>query len=104
MFEPIISENTAHTRRPLAVALSFTGQVVLVTLAVVAPLLHTETIVPGHLLRVISAPQRLTTVRVFTQRSPAAEHSERPGPDIFTEHVFRQPVKVPNGILTEMKG
>src|SRR5437867_8788883 len=71
MFEPIISENTVRTRRPLAVALSFAGQVLLVILAVVAPLLHTETIAPGHLLRIISAPRRVGPVRVFSERAPA---------------------------------
>jgi protein TonB len=103
MFDSIISENTARTRRPLAVALSFAGQVVLVTLAVVAPLLHTETIAPGHLLRVISAPRRLGVVHVFAQRSPAAEYRARPGLRVFTDPVFRQPAQVPNGILPEMK-
>jgi protein TonB len=103
MFDPIISENTAHTRRPLAVALSFAGQVLLVTLAVVAPLLHTETIAPGRLLRVISAPRRLGVVRVFTEKPPAAQYRERPGLRVFTDHVFRQPVQVPSGILPEMK-
>ena len=85
MFEPIISENTARTRRPLAVALSFSGQVLLVTLAVVAPLLHTETIAPGHLLRVISAPRRLGPVRVFTERPPAGVYHQRPGLRVFTD-------------------
>jgi periplasmic protein TonB len=103
MFDPIISENTARTRRPLAVALSFAGQVLLVTLAVVAPLLHTETIAPGRLLRVISAPRRLGVVRVFTEKPPAAQYRERPGLRVFTDHVFRQPVQVPSGILPEMK-
>ena len=103
MFEPIISENTARTRRPLAVALSFSGQVLLVTLAVVAPLLHTETIAPGHLLRVISAPRRLGPVRVFTERPPAGVYHQRPGLRVFTDHVFRQPLRVPSGILPEMK-
>jgi len=104
MFDPIISENTVRTRRPLAVALSFAGQVLLVALAVVAPLLHTETIALGHFQRNISAPRRLGVIQVITQKPPAGEYRERPGPHIFTEHVFRQPVKVPNGILTEMKG
>ena len=104
MFDQIISENTARTRRPLAVALSFAGQVLLITLAVVAPLLHTETIVPGHLLRIISAPRRLGPVHLFTQRSPAAEYHARPGLRIFTDHIFRQPSHVPSTILPEMKG
>src|SRR5436190_23371030 len=103
MFEPIISENTVRTRRPLAVALSFAGQVLLVTLAVVAPLLHTETIAPGHLLRVISVPQRLTTVRVFTQTPKEGAYRETPGPRVITDHVFRQPARVPSTILTAIK-
>ena len=103
MFDAIISENTARTRRPLAVALSFAGQVVLVTLAVVAPLLHTETIAPGHLLRVISAPRRLGPVHVFAQTSPVAEYRARPGLRVFTDPVFRQPAQVPKDILAEMK-
>jgi periplasmic protein TonB len=104
MFDSIIGENTARTRRPLAVALSFTGQVLLVALAVVAPLLHTEIIAPGHLQRVISAPRRLTTVRVFTEIPSAGVYHQGPGLRVFFDHVFRQPLRVPNGILTEMKG
>ncbi len=103
MFDPIISENTARTRRPLAVALSFSGQVVLVTLAVVAPLLHTETIAPGYLRHVISAPRRLGPVRVFTPSSPTGELRARPGLRVFTDHVLRQPAQVPSAILPEMK-
>ena len=103
MFDPIISENTARTRRPLAVALSFSGQVALVTLAVVAPLLHTETIAPGYLRHVISAPRRLGPVRVFTASSPAGELRARPGLRVFTDRVFRQPAQVPSAILPEMK-
>jgi protein TonB len=103
MFDAIISENTARTRRPLAVALSFAGQVLLVTLAVVAPLLHTETIALGHLPRNISAPRRLGPVRVFTERPPAGVYHQRPGLRVFTDHVLRQPAQVPLGILPEMK-
>src|SRR5713101_3432395 len=103
MFDAIISENTARTRRPLAVALSFAGQVLLVTLAVVAPLLHTETIAPGHLQRNISAPRRLGPVRVFTERPPAGVYHQRPGLRVFTDHVLRQPLQVPSAILPEMK-
>src|SRR2546422_11488390 len=94
MFEPIISENTARTRRPLAVALSFAGQVLLVALAVVAPLLHTETIALGHFQRNISAPRRLGVIQLITQKPPAGEYRERPGPHVFTHHVFPQPSHV----------
>ena len=104
MFDAIIRENTARTRRPLAVALSFAGQVLLVTLAVIAPLLHTETIAPGHLLRIISAPRRLGPVHVFTGRPPAGVYHQSPGLRVFTDHVFRQPAEIPSAILPEMKG
>jgi periplasmic protein TonB len=104
MFDAIIRENTARTRRPLAVALSFAGQVVLVTLAVIAPLLHTETIAPGHLLRIISAPRRLGPVHVFTERPPAGVYHQSAGLRVFTDHVFRQPAEIPSAILPEMKG
>src|SRR5260370_24850367 len=103
MFAAIIRENTACTRRPLAVALSFSGQVLLVTLAVVAPLLHTETIAPGHLLRVISAPRRLGPVHVFTQTLPAAVYHATPSLRVFTDPVSRQPAQVPSAILPNMK-
>jgi protein TonB len=103
MFDPIISENTARTRRPLAVALSFAGQVLLVALAVIAPLLHTETIAPGHLTRVIRTPVRKGVIQVTTDRPPVAEYRGKPGPHIFTDHVLRQPVQVPSGILPEIK-
>jgi protein TonB len=87
----------------MAVALSFAGQVLLVTLAVIAPLLHTESIAPGHLLRVISAPRRLGPVHVFTQQSPATGYRAKPGLRVFTDHVVRQPLQVPSAILPEMK-
>ncbi len=103
MFDAIISENTARTRRPMAVALSFSGQVVLVTLAVIAPLLHTETIALGHLPRGLSVPRRLGPVHVFTQTTPAAEYHARPSLRVFTDPVFRQPAQVPSAILPEMK-
>jgi protein TonB len=103
MFDPIISENTARTRRPLAVALSFAGQVLLVTLAVVAPLLHTETIAPGHLLRTNYAPLRRRVIKVTTERPPTAEYHSRPGSHIFADRVFRQPAQVPTGIAPEMR-
>jgi len=104
MFDQIISENTARTRRPLAVALSFAGQVLLVTLAVVAPLLHTETIAPGHLRHNFCPLRPLGVMHVVTQKAPVAAYRETPGPRVFTDHVFRQPARVPSAILPEMKG
>src|SRR5262249_46055681 len=102
MFDPLISENTARTRRPLAVALSFVGQVMVVTLAVVAPLSHTETITLGHLLGIISVPRRIGVMGVITQR-PAAGDRESLGPRAFSDHAVRQPVRIPTDILPEMK-
>ena len=40
---------------------------------------------------------------MFTERPPAGVYHQRPGLRVFTDHVFRQPLRVPSGILPEMK-
>lgn len=100
MFDQIVSENTARTRRPLAVALSFSGQALLVLLSVLFPVLRTATIVTGRLSRVISAPPNGTSQP--TPRKPSgARLTGKPGPRIFTDPMFRQPARVPPGILQD---
>ena len=100
MFEQVFVENSARTRRPLTVALSFAGQVALVVLTVLAPLLRTEVIVPSRLLRIVTAPsgrrepprtpQRAATTPVRTTSAP------RP---VFSAPGFREPARVPDRIL-----
>jgi len=100
MFDQIVSENTARTRRPVAVALSFSGQVLLVVLSVLFPVLRTEIIVPGRLSHVISAPPQGPS-EPAPQKPPGARVNSKPGPQIFTDKVFRQPARVPVGILRD---
>jgi protein TonB len=102
MFDPILSENTARTRRPFAVALSFGGQVLVVGLTVLFPILRPEGILPGRMLHVITAP--LGIVREpepQKQKSVAHATFVRTTPHPFVEPVFRQPARVPTSILTD---
>jgi protein TonB len=101
MFDQIISENTARTRRPLAVALSFAGQVALVTLTVLFPILRTESIVPGRSLRIISAPQPWRKLEDPSQKTATVRVTGRPGTHVFVDRALRQPAQVPNRILIE---
>ena len=99
MFDPIMSGNTARTRRPLAVALSFAGQVAVVGLSVLVPVLHPEGIVPGRLLRVVAAPPIISEPKPPVENTPSAGTAGKPGPRIFAERVFREPRGVPQRIF-----
>lgn len=102
MFDPILSENTARTRRPLAVTLSFGGQVLVVGLTVLFPMLHPEGILPGRMSHVIAAPPgpRREPQRQ-RQQSVADATLVRTTHHLFIEPVFRQPPNVPASILTD---
>lgn len=98
MFDQLVSENTARTRRPLAVALSFAGQVLLVALTVLFPMLHTEAILPGRLLRIVGAPLGRG------EEHPAAQQPRgrvASGPHRINLVLFRQPSQVPDRILPD---
>ncbi len=102
MFDPILSESTARTRRPLAVALSFGGQVLVVGLTVLFPILRPEGILPSRMLHVITAPLGITREREpQRQKSVAQATFVRTTSHPFSEPVFRQPVNVPTSILTD---
>ena len=102
MFDPIISESTARTRRPLAVTLSLGGQVLVVGLTVLFPILRPEGILPGRMLHVIAAPFGVTREHE-AQRPRSTSHATlvRTTPHPFVEPVFRQPANVPAIIQME---
>ncbi len=102
MFDPIISESTARTRRPLAVTLSLGGQVLVVGLTVLFPILRPEGILPGRMLHVIAAPFGVTR-EPETQRPKSTSRATfvRTTPHPFVEPVFRQPANVPAIIQME---
>jgi periplasmic protein TonB len=102
MFDPILSENTARTRRPLAVTLSFGGQVVVVGLTVLFPILRPEGILPGRMAHVIAAPLGFTREpEPQRQQSTSRPTVARTSANVFVVPVFRQPANVPTGILLD---
>ena len=102
MFDPILSESTARTRRPLAVTLSFGGQVLVVGLTVLFPILRPEGILPGRMLHVIAAPMGVAREpEPPRQKSVAHATFIRTTAHPFVEPVFRQPATIPTAILTD---
>lgn len=100
MFDQFVS-STARTRRPLAVALSFAGQVALVALTVVFPLLRTEAIVPGRLFSALNVPPPRGEQTGAPERHNSVRTSGRSGLHVFTAPVLQQPSRVPDRILID---
>jgi protein TonB len=102
MFDQIVSDSSARTR-PLALALSLAGQLSLVGLAVLVPLLLTESLTeaagPGRLLRLVAAPLPRGDWKAAVQRQTAVRAAGKPAPHGFTEPAFREPANVPAGVL-----
>jgi protein TonB len=95
MFDQFVGENTARTRRPLAVGLSFTGQVVLVGLTVIFPLLRTEAIVPDRPTHFIPVLRPWGGSKQAPQKPADAHATAKPGLTVVSEHAFREPAFVP---------
>jgi protein TonB len=95
MFDQIEGERTARTRKPIAVALSFAGQVVLLGLTVLFPLLHPEAITTGRLTQVVPLLRPWARRRSERNRVAGTHATAKPGVPVFTGHVFREPARVP---------
>ena len=95
MFDQIVGEKSARARRPFAVVLSFAGQVVVISLTVLFPMMRTAALVPNRLLR-IALPHAETPP---THAPPAAHTAVRSGPHVFVDRVFREPSRVPDKIV-----
>jgi len=92
MFDQIVGEKTA--RKPLAVALSVSGQAVALGLAMLIPLLHTEAITTGRLMQFI--PLKPWGGEHQTQQKPVANQAvARPGVRIFSDRGLVQPAHIP---------
>src|ERR1700730_8091499 len=100
MFDQVL-ENTARTRRPVAVALSFGGQILLLGMVILLPLLHTEAITAGRMLHIFTPPptadhtQRIVSEHTAAAGGPRSSRVLR----VFTDVVFRAPAHVPEVIL-----
>jgi protein TonB len=102
MFDQML-ENTARTRRPVAVALSFGGQVLLLGMIILLPLLHTEAITAGRMLHIFTPPPGDHTERIVSQHRavPAGARLAAPVIRVFTDTIFRAPARVPDVILAD---
>jgi len=92
MFDQIVGDKTA--RKPFAVALSVSGQAVVLGLAILVPLLHTQAITGGRLMQIVplkpwGGPQHVQQ-KPSTGRIPA-----KPGLRIFSESTLLQPARIP---------
>jgi periplasmic protein TonB len=97
MFDQIVREKTA--RKPFAVALSLSGQVGLLGLTILFPLMRTAAIMPERLTQFVPA------LRPWGERPKPEPHNStvahspaKPGVRVFSEHVFRAPAYVPTRI------
>jgi protein TonB len=93
MFDQLVSEKTARKR--FAVALSLSGQVGLLGLTILIPLMSTEAIVPGRLTQFV--PMLKPWGRTTEQRhaSNALRATVKRGPAVFRDHVFVAPASIP---------
>jgi len=92
MFDQLVSEKTA--RKPFAVALSLSGQVGLLGLTILIPLMSTQAIVPGRLTQFVPL-KPWGGPKAEPHRVTVAHGTAKPGVHVFSEHVFRAPAFVP---------
>src|ERR1051325_9872951 len=106
MFDQVLVQNTARTRRPLAVALSFGGQIIVLGMTILLPLLHTEAITAGRMLHIFTpAPPVADSERTIPEHN-AVPTARRSGPvlRVFTDTTVRAPARVPEVILADDSG
>jgi len=94
MFDQIVGEKTA--RKPLAVAVSFSGQMTLLGLALLFPLLQTHAITVTRLTHFV--PLKPWGPHPEVTKPTVGHGPARPGPRIFTDHVFREPSRIPDRV------
>jgi protein TonB len=96
MFDQLVSEKTA--RKPFAVALSLSGQVGLLGLTILIPLMSTEAIMPGRLTQFVPMfkPRGRTTQERHASIAPRA--TVKTGLAVFRDHVFVAPASIPSRI------
>lgn len=102
MFDQVLVRNTARTRRPVAVALSFGGQVLVVGMTILLPLLHTEAITGLRIPHIFAAPPAGHSEPI-TPEHTAVPSTRKSGtaPRVFTDSTFRAPARVPDVILAD---
>jgi protein TonB len=94
MFDQIVGEKTA--RKPFAVAVSVSGQAVVLGLAILVPLLHTEAITAGRLMQIV--PLKPWGGPQHVQQKPSTGRTLKPGLRIFSERTLLQPPRIPQTV------
>jgi hypothetical protein len=96
MFDQVLVRNTARTRRPVAVALSFGGQVLVVGMTILLPLLHTEAITGLRIPHIFAALPAGHSEPITPEHTavPATRKSGT-APRVFPDSTFRAPARVP---------
>jgi protein TonB len=93
MFDQIVGEKTA--RKPFALAVSVSGQVLLLGLAILFPLLHTQAVTSPRLTQVVP-PLRPWGPQHHTQPKPSPGRTlAKPGLRIFSARTLLQPAHIP---------
>lgn len=95
MFDAIsVSE---HTRKPWTVALSFAGQGVLIALAILIPLVKTQALPHGSIIKCFLAPE---PPRALPHHESAPQTAvARPVPSEFKRGILQAPANVPKKIV-----
>lgn len=103
MFDQVLVDSTACTRRPVAVALSFAGQILVLGLIILFPLFHTEAITAGRMLHILTPPPvgERTDRIVSEHRTVPAGPRSAPVLRVFSDATFRAPARVPDVILAD---
>ncbi len=93
MFDQIVGEKTA--RKPFAVAVSFSGQAVLLSLAILFPLVRPQVISTARLTQFVPLLRPWGSAHAVQQKPGAVHVASKPGLHVFSDHVFREPAAIP---------
>ncbi len=98
MFDQLVSEKTARKR--FAVVLSLSGEIGLLGLTILFPLMRTAAVTPGRLTQ--SIPVLRPWGPSISEHHTQSSNHERVAPAlrVFTDHTFRQPASIPAGITS----
>ncbi len=96
MFDQIVSERTA--RKPFAVAVSFSGQAVLLSLAILFPLVRPQVISTARLTQFVPLLRPWGSAHPVQQKPGAAHEGDRARVPVFSDHVFREPAVIPSQV------
>lgn len=93
MFDQIVGEKTA--RKPFAVAVSVSGQAVLLSLAILFPLVRPQVLSTARLTQFVPLLRPWGSSHPVQQKPAPMRVAPKPGLHVFSDPVFRQPAAIP---------